>query len=323
MRAWIGCSLIVFLAACSGSATPHSFSQDGDGTGDGTGDGNGDGTGDGTGDGSGDGGSGGGGGGGSGVVPPASTQLSTKADVTQVNFYQATEVVTVKAGAAATHSTPIVAGRPALVRVFVTPKSGSTSVTAQLRFEDGTGKALDQLTKTQTIASASTASNTNSTINFDVPAADLVEGGKYSVALVDSSAAEVSTGTSSTARFPADGSLGATGAKNTGVLKVTLIPVVVSGGVAPDTSTAQIKTLHDTMFALYPVTDVQITVHAQMSYSGTVSATSSQGFENVLEWATSLRQSENPPDDVYYWATFNPKSSFNSFCGGGCIAGLS
>ncbi|MEO8796765.1 MAG: hypothetical protein ABI551_02675, partial [Polyangiaceae bacterium] len=161
--------MIVLLAACSGNPTPHGFSSDGDntGAGDGTGDGTADGTGDGTGGTTDDGGASGGG----GAVPPASTQLSANADVSQVSFYQASEVVVVQAGKAATHTTPIIAGRPALVRVFVSPHSGSSgSVTAQLRFEDASGAALDQLSKTQSIAGASTEASTSSTINFDVPA---------------------------------------------------------------------------------------------------------------------------------------------------------
>lgn len=318
MRPLVGCAVIIFLAACSG-ATPSGF-----GGGDGS---NGGGTGDGADGGGGDtdGGSGTtGDGGGSGVVAPAPTQLLSGASVSQVNVYQGTEATIVKSGAAATPSVPLVAGRPALFRVFVTPQSSfSGSVTAQLRFEDGSGKAIDALSATQSITAASSENDPASTINFTVPAKDIVEGGKYSVALVDTSASETPSGTASPARFPQDGSSAAHGAKNTGLLKIELIPVIVSGGSPPDTSAAQLKTLHDTMFAMYPVTDVQITVHATYPYNGTVSATSSSGFNNVLQAITALRQDDNPPDDVYYWGTFDPKSTFSAFCGGGCIAGLS
>ena len=309
-----GCSLVILAAACSGS-TPTGFANGDDSS---------NGAGGGDDSSSGGGGTSGGKDGGSGVVPPASTQLQQSVDVTQINVYQATEVVIVQDSKAASHQTPVVAGRPALFRVFVSPHSGfSGNVTAQLRFEDGSGKALDQLSQSQSVAAASSENDPSSTINFDVPAADLVSGGKFSVALVDTSAADVPAGTTSSARFPQDGSTSPTTAKNTGPLKIVLVPTVVSGGYPPDTSSSQLQTLHDTMFALYPVTDVQITVHAQESAPYTVSPTSSAGFENVLEWGTNLRQSDNPPDDVYYWITFDPKSSFSSFCGGGCIAGLS
>ncbi|MEO8874411.1 MAG: hypothetical protein ABI461_02395, partial [Polyangiaceae bacterium] len=215
MRPLVGCAVVIFLAACSG-ATPSGFGSGGD---DSTGDGSGD---------TGDGGAGGGGGGsssgddgGSAVVPPAPTQLLSGADIAQINVYQGTEASLVKAGAASTPAVALVAGRPALFRIFVTPESGfSGSVTAQLRFEDGSGKALDALSATQSITAASTENGVNSTINFNVPAKDLVEGGKYSVALVDTSADETPVGTTSPARFPQDGSTAATGARNTGLLKI-------------------------------------------------------------------------------------------------------
>lgn len=316
MRAWIGCSLVILLAACSG-ATPSGFASGGDGTGGDDTSGGGDDTS------GGGGGAGGGKDGGAAVVPPAPTQLRSGVDVTQINVYQATEVVVMQNAKAASHSTPVVAGRPALFRVFVKPDGYTGSVTAQLRFEDGSGKALDQISATLNVTAASSENDPSSTLNFDVPAKDLVHGGKYSVALVDSSAPDTAAGTASPARYPQDGSTDATTATDTGPLKITLVPTIVSGGSAPDTSAAQLQILHDTMFALYPVTDVTITVHSQMSAPYTVSATNSSGFENVLQWGTNLRESENPPDDVYYWITFDPKSSFNSFCGGGCIAGLS
>ena len=316
VRYSFGCSLIILVAACSGTA-PSGFSSGDDSSGGGGGGGD---------DSSNGGGGSGGGGkdGGGGVVPPAPTQLQQSVDVTDINVYQATEVELVKASKAAAHQTPVVAGRPALFRVFVSPHSGfSGNVNAQLRFEDGTGKALDQISQSLSVSGASSENDPSSTINFDVPAADLVTGGKFSVALVDTSAANVPSGTVSTARYPQDGSVDATTAKDTGPLKIVVVPTVVSGGYAPDTSSSQLQTLHDTMFGIYPVTDVQITVHAQENAPYAVAPTSSQGFENVLEWGTSLRESDNPPDDVYYWITFDPKSSFSSFCGGGCIAGLS
>jgi hypothetical protein len=266
-----------------------------------------------------------GGGGGTTPIPAAPTQLLSGADVTQVNVYQGSESVIVKSGAASTPGVTLVANRPALFRIFVTPESGFAggNVTAQLRFEDAGGKALDALTASASISGASTETNTNSTINFTVPATDLVENGKWSVALVDTSASETAAGTASPARFPQDGTTAPHGAKNTGGLKITLVPVLTSGGSMPDTSAAQLQTLHDIMFSLYPVSDVTITVHSTYNFNGTVSGTNSTGYENVLEDMTALRQSDNPPDDVYYWGTFDPKSTFNAFCQGGCIAGLS
>jgi hypothetical protein len=317
MRPLVGCAVVIFLAACSGAA-PSGFGNSGgdDSNGGGSGDNGGDG---------GAGTSSGGEGGSSTVVPPAPTNLLAGADVTQINVYQGTESIIVQSSAATTPGVTLVAGRPALFRVFVTPESGFAggNVTAQLRFEDAGGQALDSISASASISAASTENDTSSTINFSVPATDIVAGGKYSVALVDSGAPSVPAGTANPARFPQDGTTQAHGAKATGSLKITLVPVITSGGSPPDTSAAQLQILHDTMFALYPVTDVQITVHSTYNFNGTVSGTSSTGYENVLEAITQLRQDDSPPDDVYYWGTFDPKATFDQFCQGGCIAGLS
>src|SRR5512135_3033892 len=104
VRYSFGCSLVILAAACSGT-TPSGF---------GSGDDSSNGGGGGDDSSSGGGGSSGGKDGGSGVVPPASTQLQQSVDVTQINVYQATEVVLVQNSKAASHQTPVVAGRPAL-----------------------------------------------------------------------------------------------------------------------------------------------------------------------------------------------------------------
>ncbi|MEO7110922.1 MAG: hypothetical protein ABI183_10835 [Polyangiaceae bacterium] len=257
------------------------------------------------------------------AISPAPVRLATGASVSQINVYQGTEIVIVRAGAAAAHASPLVVGRPALYRVFVAPVSGfHGNVTAQLRFEDASNNALDVLSVTQSISTASTESDVSSTLNFEVPAKDLVLGGKYSVALSDPSAAATPDGQPSTARFPQDGSTTAHDAKVSGLLKISFVPVLVNGGSAPDTSLAQLKLLHDTLFAMYPVTDVQITLHAVYTDGVTVTRTGG-GFNQVLQDISSLRQADNPPDDVYYWGTFDPEATFDDFCQGSCMTGVS
>jgi len=76
------------------------------------------------------------------------------------------------------------------------------------------------------------------------------------------------------------------------------------------------------VMSMYPTSEVQVTVHAPFSWKSTISGNGT-GFSNVLNGITQLRQQDKPPADVYYYGLLAPTSSFNSFCQGGCVTGLS
>ena len=277
----------------------------------------------------GDDGSGGSGGTGSNTPKPPPDQLVDGLSVKEVAIYQAVKVDLVKNGALAQHDTPVVANRDALVRVFVTPDSswGNKSATAQLRLlaPDGV-TVLATLADTKKISSTSTDANLSSTFDFDVPAADLPEGGKYDVALTDANASPVADGTKSPARFPQDGSTTATGAASTGKsVRIKIVPIQYmadGSGRLPDTSQAQLDTYKRVIKNLDPVADVEITVRSPWQYSSAINGNGS-GVGTVLQRLVQLRQQDNADDDVYYWGAFAPTSSFSSYCGGGCVTGLS
>ena len=90
-------------------------------------------------------------------TPP--THLLSGLAVDEVAIFQAVKISVVKAGVKATSTTPIVAGRDGLVRLYVKPASGwtSKSVTAVLSLTAADGTAFPQVTSTKTIGAASTS----------------------------------------------------------------------------------------------------------------------------------------------------------------------
>lgn len=312
------------IVGCSGTATNPGFGiangDDPNNGGDPSGDGGATATGDG-GAGSKD---------GSGPQPalPPPTHLMSGISVGEVAVFQATKISVAKAGAKVTSTTPIVAGRDGLVRLYVTPGAGwaSKSVTAVLSLTTAAGMALPQVTSTQTISAASTDAAASSTFNFSVPGSSLPVGVKFAVAITDPSASETASGTASTARYPADGSLVTLGTQSSGTqLKVTLVPVQYGADGSnrlPDVSAAQVESYRQEMLAIYPAAKVDITVRAPFHWTSTISASGS-GFSGILQAMVNLRQTDNAPDDVYYFGAFAPSASFNSYCGGGCVTGLS
>ncbi|MEO7092200.1 MAG: M66 family metalloprotease, partial [Polyangiales bacterium] len=49
---------------------------------------------------------------------------------------------------------------------------------------------------------------------------------------------------------------------------------------------------------------------------------SGSGFDELLDSVVSLRISDKAPRDVYYYGAFANASSFDAYCGGGCVTGL-
>ncbi len=242
--------------------------------------------------------------------------------ITQVSVYQAVKIPIMDNGAEVTNrNAQIVAGRDALIRVSVSPDAGFVprEIVARLTLEGpGAGPPIEVK---QPINGASDDSNLGSTLNLQVPGAQLAVGSTYSVSLLEA-APGGPAGAEDGARFPATGQA-ALGAQSTGpALNITLVPVVVNG-FTPGTSPGQVQILHDRMLQLYPIPEVKITVRQPVNYSGGVSPTSTSGWSALLNFVESVRSSDNPPKNTYYFGMLTPASSSQQFCGGGCIAGLS
>jgi hypothetical protein len=245
--------------------------------------------------------------------------------ISEIAFFQGVKVSVFNTNKwVAQRNAPVVAGRQALVRVYVTPQASwkGGQVTAELRLVDGNNK-FPVVTDTKTISKASTDSDINSTFNLQVPASSLTHGATIRVALTSTNGTTPSG--PSDAQFPKDGTTQALGAQNSGKVKVVVVPVKYmadGSGRTPDVSASQLALYQQTMMARYPASDVEVTARAPWTYSSTISGSGS-GFSQVLNAVTQLRRTDGVGDDVYYYGALAPTSSFNSFCGGGCVTGLS
>ncbi|MEA2746920.1 MAG: hypothetical protein QOI41_1063 [Myxococcales bacterium] len=253
--------------------------------------------------------------------------LVTGVAISGISVFQAVKVPVVTAGkvvAPADRNSPVVAKRPALIRVYVKPDSTykGGSITAELRLVDGT-TSLPVVKDTKSISGASTDATIASTFNFEVPPESLPPGVTYQVLLTQTGGV-VPTGTS-TARFPNDGGVQSLDVMTSGTLKIVVVPVKYQAdgsGRIPDVSAAQLARYKQTFMARYPAETVEITARAPWTYSSAISA-NGNGFSAVLNAVTNLRKTDGVAADVYYYGALAPTSSFNSFCGGGCVTGLS
>jgi hypothetical protein len=249
--------------------------------------------------------------------PPADPACGLRLD--QVALYQGVEVVLGRGGAAvAERNAEVVAGRPALVRAFVTPPAGVSGldVSARLRIESAAGPSSYDARRT--ISAPSAQAELGSTLNFDVPGAALTPDAALSVEVTVPDACQ-----GIAARFPASGNLPLAPIQ-TGTLKVKLVPLRYDTDGSrrlPDTSPEQLERFRSQVQAVFPVVGVELEVRPEAGTSVTVSA--DKGWPELLEAMRDLRARDGAPADVYYYGLIAPAPSPASYCAGACIGGLS
>ncbi|HEX4516901.1 MAG TPA: M66 family metalloprotease, partial [Polyangiaceae bacterium] len=67
---------------------------------------------------------------------------------------------------------------------------------------------------------------------------------------------------------------------------------------------------------------VEITVHDPWPWNQSINA-SGAGMNTLLQAVGQLRGQDQADPDLYYYAAFDPTADFGSYCGGGCVTGLS
>jgi hypothetical protein len=258
----------------------------------------------------------------SGNPPPTNAPLADGISVTGITVNQGVEINVVKNGAAVAMNAPIVAGRSGLVRIFVNPTSAFTHpLTAELTLT--TGGTPKTFTAGLTPAAASSDANMASTFNFNnVDAASFATDTTFVVKIKDPQG----TGSgSNTAQYPTSGTATALGVKNAGTVKINIYPIKFSsGGGTPATGAVDVSAYQKIVMGLYPAANVTLTVQSTLTYTGAIPDAYDQAgaWEYLLSYLQKKRAAD-PTPDVYYYGAFAPSSSFASFCGSGCIAGLS
>ncbi len=170
---------------------------------------------------------------------------------------------------------PLVAGRDALARLYVTPEHAfPPAITARIRItvDTPTGQVRAEVSSSKTVTRASSEPDLDSTINVPIPGRLVQPTTKVSATLHAAAGVEglgppgepVSV-PSSAARYPANGALAPLDAKPGGEpLHVTLVPIRYDADGSrrvPDVSAAQVERYRQLLYKLFPVAAVEITVH--------------------------------------------------------------
>jgi hypothetical protein len=216
-----------------------------------------------------------------------------------------------------------VAHRPALLRVFVslTGPDHLDGVTARLTRYVG-GVAQDALLAgPATIYAATNEGNLSQTLNFSLPDAWLAAGTSYVVELDHANTLTESNETNN--RFPGGGAQ-SFDFVNVPTLEVVIVPVQYArpGASTSVPDTGNLDYLTWMPFKLYPVSQINYTVHGTVTFNGDLRYTTNggQGWVDLLNVITAIHASEDPAQHKLYYGLVD--SVGVDGCGGGCIAGI-
>jgi hypothetical protein len=198
-----------------------------------------------------------------------------------------------------------------MFRLFVTVGSGWTGRELSGRITvDNDGVQTTYFTK-KTVSATSTEATLDSTIQVNVPKDKITRTTKYFAEIVECA---TGSGTMQTPRFPASDSI-ALGVRQTGVLKIKVIPMTANG-LSPDTGDTALGVYKALFLAMYPITSLEFSVGSNVNVSD------DQDWEGMLDQIRAKRQSDAPTADIYYFGLFKPTATLREYCGSGCTAGI-
>lgn len=215
---------------------------------------------------------------------------------------------------------PVIAKKDAFVRLFVDLGGDydGGDVTARLYVKGPSGEK--KFETTQKLTASSNDQDLSTTLNISVTDGAIEPEFEYRVEIGRSGREQ----SGSSFKYPASGAekVGATSVGQT--LRIKLVPVKYNAdnsGRLPDTSEEQLTLYRNYFHAMYPVPEIDLTVRDPLPWNQSIDAFGG-GWGEILDRVGMLRQSDNPPFDVYYFGIFNPENSFGQFCGQGCVLGL-
>ncbi len=255
--------------------------------------------------------------------PPDDRMQAAGISIRDISVYQSVAIPIVSGGnAVGGRNAPVVEGADAMIAVFVDVDSGwqSRSIVGELAIDTGSSQEVYPVTRTVSNSSSSTVSTA---FQFEVDGADITTSARYSVTLYETSTDAGYPGSIAGSRFPATGDASLGAESPNGPFHLVLVPFQYDADGShrvPPTSGAALQEYRDRFLAMYPIAEVEVTVHSPVAYSSTIGASS--GWENWLDKLTSVREQDNPPSNSFYFGVASPAASFYAFCSSGCIAGL-
>lgn len=249
--------------------------------------------------------------------------------VDRVELVQAATVVLMDDGAGIPEASPVVAGRPGLLRVYLAhderPDTRPVDVTLTWTFADGS----EQVQTLEDVAlTPGGGERLSDTANFELDGTEIRDGAAWSVALYETRAEVERTGDHERpgARFPAPGrgEFPLHLAPFDATVQVFVVPFAYTAdgsGRLPPLQPERVNALREHLYKMYPVREVDLRVLDPQPTDVVIEASS--GLGDLLEDLAAWRVEQQIPTDAYVYGLVQPASTFSAFCRSGCTTGLS
>ena len=252
---------------------------------------------------------------------PPPVALRDEVAVDEISVFQAVKATLVKEGAlVATPNAPIIANRPAYVRVFVKATARTRPVLeGELRVKRAGREDLVLRDSGKRVLPELDEEEVETTLNFSIPAEEMTADASFSFK------AGVSTAGADVVTFPAEGGVVPFGASmSSQKLRVKLVPVsyATASGAALTPAVTDLSVYRDTLYKLYPVASIELSVREPITWTSAIDA-NGKGWDALLSNIVATRRADNVDRDVYYVGMFTPKATIDEFCDAGrCVLGL-
>lgn len=248
---------------------------------------------------------------------PVAPALADAIAIDEVAVYQGVKSTLVREGAVvASPNAPVIANRPALVRVFG-KAVGRTRPLLDAELRVKRKGAEDLVLRDGGKRPVLTLDDElESTFNFTIPETAMMPDASFSFKVGVAGAAE-------SLAYPADGSAQAFAARVSAKVCIKLVPVTYEVGsvsLTPDLS--DLTAYKDTVYKMYPTASVDVSVRTPHVWTSAIKPDGS-GWSSLLSSTVQERKNDSPERDVYYVGVFTPLPSMAEFCAsGGCVLGL-
>jgi hypothetical protein len=277
-------------------------------------------------------------------APVTRPELARGIRIAELSIYQTVKVPLMRDGVTVLErNAPVIAGKEALLRVFVELLPGfqprELSAKLELTSSAEPAKPLEVM---QHIESNSSDAELTSSFNFVIPASSISATTRYAVSLWQSGAGPERVIDPANdppidpaiepagelpidplARWPAtDGELDTLRPRDAGPLRIMFVPYRYTADGSdrlPEMDGATIARYKATLHGIYPASQIEFQMHDPVDYPGMIGPTT--GWSEWLEFHCAMREREAPDPKVLYYGTVAPTEDFASYGGG--IAGIS
>lgn len=246
----------------------------------------------------------------------ATPQPEPDLELSAISVLQTIEVPLMKAGveiAPSERVLPVIAGKPSLFRASVElgPTFAARKLLGVLDLKGG-GRTRTLVSELN-VAADSRADDLATSFTFVIEPSDLMPTSSYRLRVLEADTRPITS-------FPPVGYLDLQAAPMQ-PFEVVLVPFIANG-FSPLVGVEQVEALRQRLRALYPLSDVELSVAPAVKLGYVVNG-DGDGWDPALNQIYDLRSAAAPADNVFYYGMLAPDESYSSYCVNGCILGYS